>query len=89
MTANINKAQKDIIRLAFIQKLIGSTSNILVVDNRKTKANAKARADIEALRALGLVKGFRLTAEGEAVGQAEHQRVQAARDAALAAQRRR
>lgn len=78
------KAERELLRFAFIEKLVQSRGNSLVIDSRKTKGNAKLRAHVEHLRELGLVKGVRLTESGEAIGKREHEEVTERRRAAAA-----
>jgi hypothetical protein len=77
----LRKAELDALRIAVVERLVGTTSNSLIISNQATKRNAAARAVVERLRELGLVTGVRLTEEGIRIGTIEHERVQNARRA--------
>lgn len=79
----LRKAELDALRIAVVERLVGTTSNSLIISNQATKRNAAARAVVERLRELGLVTGVRLTEEGIQIGTIEHERVQNARRAHL------
>lgn len=75
------KAERDLLRFAFLEHLIGSRGNSLAISPVRTKGNAKLRAHVEHLRELGLVQGVRLSDAGLARGKAEQDRVDALRAA--------
>jgi hypothetical protein len=79
----LNKAEREMLRFAALDRIVGTTTNTLAISPVKTKGNAAKRATVERLRELGLVKGVRLTDEGFAIGKAEHERVEATRRAHL------
>jgi hypothetical protein len=79
----LNKAERDLLRFAFLAIETGSDNNPLIISTERTKGNAAARARVEHLRELGLVKGTKLTETGLALGRTFHEEVTAARRAHL------
>ena len=69
----LSKIQKDLLRFAHVQVLVGAVrSSVFVVDARNSKANASKRDAIAGLRALGLVDGLKLSDAGAQIAAAQH-----------------
>lgn len=79
------KAERDLLRFAALERKIGTQTNALDIDTRRTKGNARLREAVAHLRELGLVRGIALTEAGFARGLAEQERVEAGRRKAVSA----